>query len=267
VTDTASAPTDEPVFTADGERVPSVTAAEMTAVDRAATDEAGLHLLSMMENAGRNLARETVDRAPVDAPVVVFVGGGGNGGGGLVAARHLANAGRDVTVVTDRDPGAYDGVPARQLDVLSATDATVTTDDPDPTGSHGATGDRGAAGDRDATPHPLAVDALVGYGLREAARGRAAELIEATADFDRVVSLDVPSGLDATTGERPGVAVAPDAVLTLALPKPGLGAVDADLRLADIGIPAGVYDRADVAYRDPFGGRYRVDLAVESAGE
>jgi NAD(P)H-hydrate epimerase len=229
----------------------------MAEVDRVATEEVGLHLLSMMENAGRTLAVEVRERTPPGESITVFAGAGGNGGGGLVAAKHLANAGRDVRVVLDRDPDEYEGVPARQLGVLDATAVVVSTEI-----------ETSESDDEPSISGGTAVDALVGYGLQSAARGRVAELIEATEAFERVVSLDVPSGLDATTGERPGVAVTPDAVVTLALPKPGLAAVHdregdpADLLLADIGIPAGVYDRAGIAYEDPFGGRDRVPLVV-----
>lgn len=235
----------ETTFSVKNRSVPAVTAAEMSEVDRAATDEVGLHLLSMMENAGRGFAAELRERASPDEPITVAAGAGGNGGGGLVAARHLANAGRDVRVVLDRPTDAYEGIPARQLRVLRATRATV---------GHTAPGDLPADG--------TLADALVGYGLREAARGRVAELIERAPAFDRVVSLDVPSGVDATTGDRPGPAVRPDATLTLALPKTGLASLDCPLRLVDIGIPAGVFERAGIDYRDPFGGADRVSLSV-----
>lgn len=56
----------------------------------------------------------------------------------------------------------------------------------------------------------------------------------------------MPTGRNATTGVQPGVAVAPDRVLTLALPKTGLAGRDWNLWLADISIPATVYDRLDI---------------------
>jgi NAD(P)H-hydrate epimerase len=106
----------------------------------------------------------------------------------------------------------------------------------------------------------LVVDALIGYGLTEAPRDRAADLIERTADADRVCSLDVPSGVNATTGETPGVAADPDRVLTLALPKTGLTTVDGDLLLGDIGIPVGVYRRLGMDFETPFRDAGRVPL-------
>lgn len=225
--------------------VPAVTAAEMREVDRVAVDEVGLELLQMMENAGRSLALTAGEMLPdcdYDVNhVVVLAGAGGNGGGGLCAARHLANHGIDVTVVVDRDPSELSGAPATQMASLRATAATVTSES-------------SALGDA-----ALVVDALVGYGLTDALRGRAAALVEAANDADGpTLSLDVPSGQNATTGEASGPVADADRTLTLALPKTGLGS--AALWLADIGIPTGVYERVGVDYTGPFDGRYRVPL-------
>lgn len=225
--------------TPDGTHVPSVTVAEMTAVDRVAENR-GLAVLSMMESAGRALAAVVRETAS-DGPVVVLAGTGGNGGGGLCAARHLANAGREVRAVLDRDPADLTGPAATQRRILGATAATVGTDET-------ALADAG-----------VVIDALVGYGLTGALRGRAAELVAAAPDRP-TVSLDVPSGVDADTGEAPGVAVGPDRTLTLALPKPGLATAGGALDLADLGIPAGVYEAVGVAPSHPFDGALCVPL-------
>jgi NAD(P)H-hydrate epimerase len=227
--------------TADGDPVTAVTAAEMRAVDRVAVEEVGLGLLQMMENAGRSLAWHARDLLADagEGPVLVVAGGGGNGGGGLAAARHLANHGVDVTVALDRDPGTLEGGAARQHAVLSATNVPVAVG-PDALGG--------------ADP-AVVVDALVGYGLSGALREPQRTVVERVEDLAApTLSLDVPSGLDATTGEVLGTAVAPDRTLTLALPKTGLADRPEALVLADIGIPAVVYERAGVDYRGPFGG-------------
>ena len=106
----------------------------------------------------------------------------------------------------------------------------------------------------------IVVDALVGYGLGGPLRGTAAELVEAIPDRRTVVSLDVPTGRDATTGEEPGRAVDADCVVTLALPKTGLVGLDCSLVLADIAVPSVVYDRLDVPYGGAFDGEYLVEL-------
>ncbi|WP_297888883.1 NAD(P)H-hydrate epimerase [uncultured Halorubrum sp.] len=221
--------------------VTAVTAAEMRAVDRVAVEAIGLDLRRMMEHAGRGLAEAVLD-------VRSSAGNGGNGGGGLACARHLANRDLPVRVVLDRDPAALDGVTAEQLRILEAMDVSIGSPDGD--------------AEVDAALDGLVVDALIGYGLTGAPRGAAAELIEAAGDTaETVVSLDVPSGTDATTGETPGAAVEPDHTVTLALPKTGLAAIGGDLRLVDLSIPATGYDRLDIEYEDPFGDEFAVPLS------
>jgi NAD(P)H-hydrate epimerase len=77
-----------------------------------------------------------------------------------------------------------------------------------------------------------------------------------------VVSLDVPSGIDATTGEALGAAVQPETTVTLALPKTGLRTCPGQLVLADIGIPRVVYERLDVRYTDPFEREWWIELTT-----
>jgi NAD(P)H-hydrate epimerase len=234
----------ETFTTDDGRPVPAVTTAEMREIDRIAVEEVGLGLLQMMENAGRTLA--SFARELTRAPVVVCAGDGGNGGGGLCAARHLANHSWDVHVVLDRPSTELSGAAATQYRVLRGTDATLVETD------LGAV-EFGEAG--------LVVDAVIGYGLSGAPRGPAVDLVDACNAVTSVLSLDVPSGVDATTGETPGVAVDADHVLTLALPKTGLAGVpDGDLWLADIGIPGEVFRRAGLDSVQPFSGRPRVRL-------
>jgi len=99
------------------------------------------------------------------------------------------------------------------------------------------------------TSYDVVVDALLGYGLQGVPRGEAARAISWIRETGaRVVSLDLPSGVDADTGETPGVFVIADATLTLHLPKPGLRHSGAgQLSLADLGIPPGATRRAGVA--------------------
>jgi NAD(P)H-hydrate epimerase len=108
------------------------------------------------------------------------------------------------------------------------------------------------------------VDALIGYSLRGAPRGRVVELITLCNDHaERVLSLDLPSGLDATTGEAPGAVVHPERTLTLALPKTGLAGVHGELYLADIGIPPPVYRRLGLSFGWPVPARYWTRLETD----
>ncbi len=199
-----------------------ITEADMIEVDRVMIDDLRIELLQMMENAGRNLARLVLDRFAPDR-VVVVVGSGGNGGGGMVAARHLANAGVDVSVASTRPASELSGVPAHQFDIL---------------------GRMGVERVPDVRDADVVIDAVIGYSLHGAPSGRSAELIEqvnATGGAV-IVSLDTPSGLDVTTGTAPGVVVNADATLTLCLPKIGLRTAPqvGELYVADISVPPSV---------------------------
>ena len=109
----------------------------------------------------------------------------------------------------------------------------------------------------------IGLDALIGYSLRGEPRADVVPLIDFLNDrCEQVVSVDVPSGIDATTGEHAGAHVDATVTVTLALPKTGLdvGAVGR-LELADIGIPKGVYEEAGVAMPPSmFGLGYRVRI-------
>lgn len=230
--------------TTDGVSVPAVTEAEMAEVDRIAIEETGPNLFQMMENAGRNLALTAADLlGPSPGSVVILAGTGGNGGGGITAARHLANHGYEVAVgITAAD--RLGEVPAVQARLYSNTPGRIMP--------------------LDEAPAPaLIVDAILGYSLRGAPRGAALDLIGwANAQDAPVLSLDIPSGLDATTGEAEGDHITATSTRTLALPKSGLvSAAAGDLVLGDIGIPAETYRRLGVPLgQSPFGPGFRVGL-------
>lgn len=221
-----------------GRDITAVTADEMQAVDRVAVEEVGLQLLQMMENAGRILAWHVRDVRNAEAPVIVVAGDGGNGGGGMVCARHLGNRGIQVQVVLDRSPDELSGAAAKQYGILDEMDIPTTTD-----------AERLSQSD----DQRAIVDALIGYGLDGEVRPPTSRIINIlNQQRGPIVSLDVPSGIDATTGETLGVAVTPDRTVTLALPKTGLETVPGTVYLADISIPQTVYERLDIEYERPF---------------
>jgi NAD(P)H-hydrate epimerase len=244
--------------TENGLSVPMVTAEQMREVDRIAMEDFGLGVLQMMENAGRNLAQNAMDMlgiaAGVEVPdrsegVTILAGSGGNGGGGLCCGRHLHNRGFPVWVVLSKDEEELRGSAANQLRILRKAGVEPV---------------KPARAVEVIRRSQLVVDALIGYSLRGAPRGRVAELIELCNDHARLVlSLDVPSGLNATTGETPGAVVRPERTLTLALPKAGLEAVRGELFLADIGIPREVYRPLGLTFEWPFQRRYWVRLEIE----
>jgi NAD(P)H-hydrate epimerase len=227
-------------MTEQGVDVPAVDSAQMREVDRIAMEETGPNLYQMMENAGRNLALlaiELLDERWQQAKVLVLAGSGGNGGGGICAARHLANRNVKVSVCL-AEPATLRGVPEFQRKILNSTSAQEISLDQI----------------KDQRPD-LVLDALIGYGLNAAPKGQVAELIVLTTSYRApVVSLDVPSGVDATSGQTPGAFVSPRWTLTLALPKTGLlPRLTGELYLGDIGIPEQVYRRIGIQYVSPFG--------------
>ena len=241
----------EPVVTrfvtASGIEVPAVTTDEMRELDRIAKEETGPTLFQMMENAGRTLALLAIEVLGGDwqtAKIVVLAGRGGNGGGGICAARHLANR-RAKVVLVQSDPDHLGDAPAVQRKIFGETRGREVP------AAH-------VAEER----ADLVLDALIGYGLRDAPRGTAVDLIRwANGTGAPILALDVPSGVDSTTGATPGDAIRPRWTMTLALPKTGLlWAGTGELFLADIGIPEGAYRRVARTYTPPFGDRYRVRL-------
>ncbi len=208
--------------------VPSVSIAEMRRIDEIAVRRFHVRLIQMMENAGRALA-DLVGERVGPRRATVLAGTGLNGGGGLVAARHLANRGVAVTVVSD----------------VAATRAPLT--------EHHLRALRASGIAVCAAPRPgadVVIDALVGYSLSGPLHGRVAELARWTRRQGApVVSLDLPTGLDATTGSADAAVVFADLTATLALPKRGLiGRPETgEVRLVDIGIPRAALAAAGIA--------------------
>lgn len=220
--------------------VPAITTRQMVEVDRIMIEELGIDLVRMMENAGRNLALlATAMYAP--RTVQVIAGSGGNGGGVLTAARHLSNRGVVVNVTTTAEPARMTPVAAEQLRILERI-GVERSDRP--------------------TDADLVLDGLIGYSLSGAPRGAALDLIEWSRDRT-VLSLDVPSGVDADTGEVPGAAVRAAATMTLALPKTGVvdHAHTGRLFLADISVPPLVYRALGIDVATPFAESTIVELA------
>ena len=222
--------------------LPKLTSAQMAEVDRLMIEEYGIELLQMMENAGRlcgRLARERFLAGSVRSKrVAVVAGPGGNGGGAMAAARYLHNWGAEVSVVHPGSLAKFKPATRKQHDILRRLHIKgYSSENIDQIGAAS-----------------LIIDGLIGYSLRGTPRLEEAALI-AWMNGTRipVLSLDIPSGVDATTGETPGIAVKAAATLTLALPKTGLyeprgRAHSGQLFLADIGVPPKLYSaiRVDV---------------------
>ena len=190
-----------------------VTAAEMAAIDRATTEEAGVDFSELMEHAGASVARFARQRFRRARRVVVLCGTGNNGGDGFVAARHLARAGLSVDVIVLGDPSKAQRAAADAYKAMQATRALpfaiTAVDQVLPLRSKLADAD-------------LLIDAVLGTGFKPPMR----ELAVAMRDLLRMVdtpvlSVDLPSGWDADSREETSPdAFRSDAVITFTAPKP-----------------------------------------------
>ena len=175
------------------------TAEEMAALDRRAVASGSTTERTLIEAAGREVARQLQERWP-RGPVVGLLGSGHNGADGMVALRTLRAWGREVRAVAcgsgPPEPDVSGGwdVPLRPRDELGETC-------------------RGAA---------VLVDGILGTGVTGAPREPQADAIEAAnATGIPVVAVDGPSGVDFTSGRVPGASI--DATLTVSLGWPKLG--------------------------------------------
>jgi len=202
--------------------------AEMAEADRL-TIAGGTAGIVLMEQAGAAVAAAVAQAHAPGARVAVVAGPGNNGGDGFVAARLLAERGYDVTLLLLGDLGRLKGDAA-----LAAKRWIGTVIAADPTSLAGA---------------DVVIDALFGAGLDRLVEGSARGLIEAmNAQAAPVVAVDLPSGINGTSGAVMGVAVEAAQTVTFFRKKPGHVLLPGRLccgaiRVADIGIPVTVLAR------------------------
>jgi len=203
-----------------------LTTEEMAEADRRAV-ASGVPSLTLMENAGRAVAGEAAKMVAPGSRIAVLCGPGNNGGDGFVAARHLKERGYDVRVASL--------VP---LDKLKGDAAEM---------AKRWMGDVRTSIPKDLNSDALIVDAIFGAGLARAPAGAFADAIAAInaarGQGARVVAVDVPSGLDGTTGQPAGdTVVTADRTVTFFRKKPGHllmpgRALCGEAIVGDIGIP------------------------------
>ena len=199
-----------------------ITARRMAAVDRNA-EEMGISQEKLMESSGNAIARTVQSMASPGDRVLLICGTGNNGGDAFVAARFLKDF--DVTVrlighpeliSTDVARANWDAISQSNIDVDYWSDTSQV----------------------DLPNAAVIVDAIVGTGVRGALREPAASVARAINDhIAAVLSVDVPSGIDADDGIAAGDMVAADHVITFHDEKPGLPGLSIPVTIADIGIP------------------------------
>ena len=201
--------------------------AEMAEADRL-TIAAGIAGIALMENAGQAVADGVASRHPAGTRVAIVAGPGNNGGDGFVAARLLAERGYRVRLLLAGDRARLKGDAALAAQRWS--------------------GPCEAATPSALMPAEIVVDALFGAGLDRPVEGVARAMIEAMNAAPRVLAVDLPSGINGTTGAVMGVAVRAAETVTFFRRKIGHVLLPGRLHcgtigVADIGIGADVLAR------------------------
>lgn len=193
-----------------------LTAAEMAATDKRTEAEFGIPLASLMESAGSAVARFCLSHYPDAKQITVLAGKGNNGGDGLVAARHLALAGREVSVLILAAEEALNGPCSdvlRQLRACNSVHAVRVAFAPDEVSLFEEAAEIEGA--------DLLIDAVVGTGFKAPMRGVATILRDRIQDLPTpMVAVDLPSGWDADSlAQTAEEAFRVDAVVTFTAPK------------------------------------------------
>lgn len=218
-----------------------LTADQMRDADRRTIEEIGIPSLVLMENAGRQVvaAMESFFDDLGERRVAVICGKGNNGGDGFVVARTLAQRGIDVSVFVVGQIAEIKGDPRVNVEILGRLGLTVVEiDDESQWELHFS----------EISEHDLIVDALFGTGLKAALSGMYETVIgDINGSGLPVVSIDLPSGMSADTADLIGDCVEATITVTLGAPKlplilPPAEGKAGDVVIADIGIPAGVFE-------------------------
>lgn len=213
-----------------------VTIAEIKSIEHKAIEEYGIPSIVLMENAGSKAVNqiEQIMGSLHNKKISIFAGKGNNGGDGYVIARHLYNQGAKVKVflIGSKADVMGDAFVNLQIIVNMGIDVIEVAHE----------------GDWDKLKIAMTftdcmIDALVGTGFTGKLSGPMAQVVESMNKINKpLIAIDVPSGVDADTGQIFGAAVKADHTITFSLPKQGLllypGASYAgDVSVVDIGIP------------------------------
>lgn len=210
----------------------------MAAIDRQSIDRHGIPGSQLMENAGMGVVRFVVENrlAVPGSPVSILCGRGNNGGDGLVIARGLIDYGIPVRLYLFASPDRFKGDAALNWnrlpeEVLREAVSVDPASQPE------------ASYFEDLARSSLVIDALFGTGFQGALDSHWVPWIEPLESLrDKMLAVDVASGVDADTGEAPGIHVKARWTVTMGLPKrgqlrgPGLDATGF-LKVQDIGFP------------------------------
>ncbi|MCD6319023.1 NAD(P)H-hydrate dehydratase [Candidatus Aerophobetes bacterium] len=217
----------------------------MRELDSLAIEKIGIPGLVLMENAGEKVAELIEEKcSPLSGKLIyIFCGRGNNGGDGLVAARHLFNKRCRVRVflATQKDKLKGDAATNLKIALNIGIDVREIVSESDVFSLK-----------KELEKKRVIVDALLGTGAKGAPRGVIKELIKLINSLEgNVVAVDIPSGVDADTGEVPGEAVKAKWTVTFAYPKRGLYLYPGmdytgKIKVVDIGIPYNLLDEGKI---------------------
>jgi len=226
----------------------------MREIDRVLTEDYGMDVTMLIENAGRSvavLARELLGKDVLNRKIACLAGKGNNGAGGLAASRQLHNWGANVDVILAYNKEQMNPHARKQLDILDRMGIPLMTEYK-----------------QSLEGYDLLIDALLGYGVRGDPQGSVATIIRnANASGTRILALDIPSGLDPDTGIPGNPTIRASVTMTIALPKKGFANKQAKpylgtLYVADISMPRGYYWRLGVDSRLLFSRTFIARLRV-----
>ncbi len=206
-----------------------ITAEEMKAIEMNC-EYLGVSTLQLMECAGRAIALEIASRFEPPSKIVVYCGTGKNGGDGMVAARHLASLGyRTSLILVGRECDIRDEEVATNWAVIKKMQTAVNSK---------TVSDSSLISIED---FAVTVDALLGIGAKGNLRPPILQAVRAINESKSFkVAVDIPTGIDADSGEAHGEAVKANLTVTFHKEKPGLSKARAyvgELKVASIGIP------------------------------
>lgn len=211
-------------------------AEQMRQIDKAASEKGGIPSIVLMENAAMACVKELErDFNLKDKSIGIFCGKGNNGGDGFAIARHLYNLGAEVTVYLVCG-NKFSGDARINFDIIEKMNVNIeAVDDTENLGYI-------------VKSHDIIIDAIYGTGIHGAVRGAGYDVIGAINENARyVMSVDIPSGIEADSGEICGICVKADKTVTFAAYKIGMlmfPAADytSEVTVADISIPQYIID-------------------------
>jgi len=228
----------------------ALTRDDMRKADEFAIHTLGLPGMVLMENAGRGTFETVLDILEERGGFTAYIlaGKGNNGGDGFVVARYLIEAGIEVVTFHVADTDEYSGDAAANLKILQQLSTQIY---------HTPSVDALQEYTEDLFTADVLVDALLGTGIQGPPRAPFDGFIEWINSYNTpVVSVDIPSGVDANSGQIPGMAVDAEVTVTMGFAKTGLlfspgRDYAGEVYVVDIGIPSVALDQVETVYHLP----------------